>query len=296
MARTPTPVAAIASTAALLAALIAVSPAEGVPSHECSGARPGAVLVVPLASPIDPRPYPTFGFMFNGSDGHRYATTAGHVPLGLESGERTWGSGQGTVAFDVEGNRVGEFVYAINTRAEARPDPLPPGADLALIRVDGAGDIDNEVCGFGGPRGVDERIEAAVVSRSDPDVGEAIVAYVTLKAGIEGTEALIAELREHVANKIGKIARPHAIVLTDDLPKTRSGKIMRRLLRDVARAHQLGDVTTLANAEVVEEIRTLASTSRGIGLLHSTRGSTRGEISHKSLTIQTNRPYVGPVA
>ncbi len=101
--------------------------------------------------------------------------------------------------------------------------------------------------------------EAAVVARPDEDVGEAPVAYVTLKAGIEGNEALIAELREHVAKKIGKIARPHAIVLTDDLPKTRSGKIMRRLLRDIAHGRQLGDVTTLANAEVAEEIRTLAA-------------------------------------
>jgi len=101
--------------------------------------------------------------------------------------------------------------------------------------------------------------ESAVVSRPDPDVGEAIVAYVTLKGHIEGDESLIAELREHVAEKIGKIARPHAIVLTDDLPKTRSGKIMRRLLRDVAHGRDLGDVTTLANAEVVEEIRDLAT-------------------------------------
>ncbi len=101
--------------------------------------------------------------------------------------------------------------------------------------------------------------ESAVVSRPDPDVGEAIVAFVTLKSGLDGDEKLIAELREHVAKKIGKIARPHAIVLTDDLPKTRSGKIMRRLLRDVAHGRALGDVTTLANAEVVEEIRTLAA-------------------------------------
>jgi acetyl-CoA synthetase len=105
--------------------------------------------------------------------------------------------------------------------------------------------------------------EAAVVARPDPDVGEAPVAYVTLKAGNEGNEALIAELREHVARKIGKIARPHAIVLTDDLPKTRSGKIMRRLLRDIAHGRQLGDVTTLANAEVAEEIRSLAATAAG---------------------------------
>jgi acetyl-CoA synthetase len=102
--------------------------------------------------------------------------------------------------------------------------------------------------------------EAAVVSRPDPDVGEAIVAFVTLKAGREGDEALLAELRDHVATKIGKIARPHAIVFTDDLPKTRSGKIMRRLLRDVAHGRDLGDVTTLANYEVVEEIRGLAAT------------------------------------
>ena len=101
--------------------------------------------------------------------------------------------------------------------------------------------------------------EAAVVARPDEDVGEAPVAYVTLKSGVEGDEALIAELREHVARKIGKIARPHAIVLTDDLPKTRSGKIMRRLLRDIAHGRQLGDVTTLANAEVAEEIRSLAA-------------------------------------
>jgi acetyl-CoA synthetase len=103
--------------------------------------------------------------------------------------------------------------------------------------------------------------EAAVVSRPDSDLGEAIVAYVTLKSGVEGNENRIAELREHVGKKIGKIARPQAIVLSDDLPKTRSGKIMRRLLRDVARGRQLGDVTTLANAEVVEEIRSLAATA-----------------------------------
>ena len=102
--------------------------------------------------------------------------------------------------------------------------------------------------------------ESAVVSRPDPDVGEAIVAFVTLKAGVNGDEKLIAELREHVAKKIGKLARPHAIVLSADLPKTRSGKILRRLLRDVARGRALGDVTTLANAEVVEEIRSLAKT------------------------------------
>jgi acetyl-CoA synthetase len=96
--------------------------------------------------------------------------------------------------------------------------------------------------------------EAAVVSRPDEVIGEAIVAFVTLKQGIVGDEAVAQELREHVAAKIGKIARPHGIIFTPDLPKTRSGKIMRRLLRDVARGQPLGDVTTLANAEIVEKI------------------------------------------
>jgi acetyl-CoA synthetase len=96
--------------------------------------------------------------------------------------------------------------------------------------------------------------EAAVVSRPDDLVGEAIVAFVTLKSGYEGDDTMAEELRDHVAQMIGKIARPHGIIFTNDLPKTRSGKIMRRLLRDVARGRPLGDVTTLANAEIVDQI------------------------------------------
>jgi acetyl-CoA synthetase len=96
--------------------------------------------------------------------------------------------------------------------------------------------------------------EAAVVSRPDEVIGEAIVAFVTLKQGYVGDDAVAKELREHVSEKIGKIARPHGIIFTADLPKTRSGKIMRRLLRDVAHGRPLGDVTTLANAEIVEAI------------------------------------------
>jgi acetyl-CoA synthetase len=105
--------------------------------------------------------------------------------------------------------------------------------------------------------------EAAVVSKPDDIVGEAIVAFVTLKSGFTGDDVMAEELRDHVAQMIGKIARPHAIIFTSDLPKTRSGKIMRRLLRDVARGRPLGDVTTLANAEIVEQIRDLSSTSAG---------------------------------
>ena len=82
-----------------------------------------------------------------------------------------------------------------------------------------------------------------------------------MKSGYEGDEAVAAELRDHVAKKIGKIARPHGIIFTADLPKTRSGKIMRRLLRDVACGRPLGDVTTLANAEIVEQIHEMVDTS-----------------------------------
>jgi acetyl-CoA synthetase len=97
--------------------------------------------------------------------------------------------------------------------------------------------------------------EAAVVAKSDPQLGQAITAFVTLKATEEPSDAVAAELREHVATVIGKIARPQHIIFTEDLPKTRSGKIMRRLLRDVAEGRALGDVTTLANAEILEKIK-----------------------------------------
>jgi acetyl-CoA synthetase len=101
------------------------------------------------------------------------------------------------------------------------------------------------------------------VSRPHELKGEGIVAFVTLKGGVVGDEAMLQELREHVAKMIGPIAKPDNIIFTPDLPKTRSGKIMRRLLRDVARGNTLGDVTTLANAEIVEQIREKASTAAG---------------------------------
>ena len=102
--------------------------------------------------------------------------------------------------------------------------------------------------------------EAAVIGRSDKQTGQAIVAFVTLKGGAEGSPAMLIELREHVGKKIGKIAAPANIVFTPELPKTRSGKIMRRLLRDVAENRPLGDTTTLADPAVVSEIDRRAKT------------------------------------
>ncbi|MGZ8619043.1 MAG: acetate--CoA ligase [Actinomycetota bacterium] len=103
--------------------------------------------------------------------------------------------------------------------------------------------------------------EAAVVSRPDELKGEGIVAFVTLKGGYEADDATLKELRNHVAKVIGPIAKPDQIIFTPDLPKTRSGKIMRRLLRDVARGNVMGDVSTLANAEIVDHIREQAATA-----------------------------------
>jgi acetyl-CoA synthetase len=97
--------------------------------------------------------------------------------------------------------------------------------------------------------------EAAVVGKDDPVSGQAIFAFVTAKAGVETSDELAHQLREHVAKVIGPIARPKYLLFTPDLPKTRSGKIMRRLLRDVAEGRPLGDTTTLADSGVVESIR-----------------------------------------
>jgi acetyl-CoA synthetase len=94
--------------------------------------------------------------------------------------------------------------------------------------------------------------EAAVVGAPDPMTGQAVIAYVTLRGG---ADVGVGDLRQHVATEIGSIAKPKTIYLTPDLPKTRSGKIMRRLLRDIAAGHNLGDTTTLADAGVIDEIQ-----------------------------------------
>ena len=96
--------------------------------------------------------------------------------------------------------------------------------------------------------------EAAVVARPHEVKGEAIVAFVTLREGFSPSDELMGELGQHVRTKIGAIARPEAILFTAELPKTRSGKIMRRLLRDIAEGRALGDTTTLADPSVVQQL------------------------------------------
>ena len=108
--------------------------------------------------------------------------------------------------------------------------------------------------------------EAAVVGAADDVTGQGIVAFVILRGGVEegadGSEYITA-LRDHVAREIGPIAKPRQIMIVSELPKTRSGKIMRRLLRDVAENRSLGDVTTLADPHVMHLISTGLQTSSG---------------------------------
>ncbi len=102
--------------------------------------------------------------------------------------------------------------------------------------------------------------EAAVVGATDATTGQAVFAYVILRGGAEAT---VSDLRDHVAKEIGAIAKPKAIFITPDLPKTRSGKIMRRLLRDVAEGRNIGDTTTLADASIVDELQQRAAAGGG---------------------------------
>jgi acetyl-CoA synthetase len=97
--------------------------------------------------------------------------------------------------------------------------------------------------------------EAAVIGQHDEDTGQAIVAFVTLQGDLQGDEKTVEGIRETVAARIGKFARPKRIIWSDDLPKTRSGKIMRRLLRDIAEGRALGDVTTLRDPAVTEQLQ-----------------------------------------
>jgi acetyl-CoA synthetase len=96
--------------------------------------------------------------------------------------------------------------------------------------------------------------EAAAIGQQDEDSGQSVTAFVTLEGGRDGDDDLIAEIRDHVAHRIGKLARPKRIIWAEDLPKTRSGKIMRRLLRDIAEGRELGDVTTLRDPDVMSQL------------------------------------------
>jgi acetyl-CoA synthetase len=105
--------------------------------------------------------------------------------------------------------------------------------------------------------------EAAVIGQADEDTGQAIAAFVILEGDLEGNEELEREVRAEVARRIGKFSRPKRIIWTADVPKTRSGKIMRRLLRDIAEGRELGDVTTLREPGVMKELEAKFAAKEG---------------------------------
>ena len=114
--------------------------------------------------------------------------------------------------------------------------------------------------------------EAAVIGQHDEDTGQAIVAFVTLQGDLQGDEATVEGIRATVAERIGKFARPKRIIWADDLPKTRSGKIMRRLLRDIAEGRALGDVTTLRDPAVMAQLEERVKELQAAGGLAARRG------------------------
>ena len=99
--------------------------------------------------------------------------------------------------------------------------------------------------------------EAAVIGQADEDTGQSICAFVTLQGEDDGDERLEGQISDHVATRIGRFARPKRMIWAHDLPKTRSGKIMRRLLRDIAEGRELGDVTTLRDPDVMQRLEQL---------------------------------------
>jgi len=105
--------------------------------------------------------------------------------------------------------------------------------------------------------------EAATTAAPDPQTGQVPLCFVLLRGGFEPSDELAGELREWVGQKIGKIARPKAVIFSPDLPKTRSGKIMRRLLKDIAEGQPLGDTTTLRDPAIVEDIKRQADSILG---------------------------------
>ncbi len=151
--------------------------------------------------------------------------------------------------------KFGKEIYVVGDAARKDPD----GYFWVIGRVD-------DVINVSGHRMSTAEVESAIVShpkvaesavvgQADEDSGQAVCAFVTLEGDDDqGTDELVHEIREHVAKKIGKLARPKRIIWADDLPKTRSGKIMRRLLRDIAEGKELGDVTTLRDPDVVKTL------------------------------------------
>jgi acetyl-CoA synthetase len=222
----------------------------------------GQILITPLPgiTPMKPgsatRPFPGIAAEILNERGEKVGVGGGYLVL-----TRPWPAMMRTIYGDHERyvrqywGRWGESVYVTGDGAKRDED----GYFWLLGRVD---DVLNVAGHRVGTMEVESALvdhpsvaEAAVVGKPHEIKGQAIAAFVTVKDGIKATTELAAELKQHVVTKIGGIARPDEILFSADLPKTRSGKIMRRLLRDIAEGKALGDTTTLADPAAVARLK-----------------------------------------
>ncbi len=222
----------------------------------------GSILITPLPgiTPLKPgsasRPFPGLKPQIVTEAGEPVKVGGGYLVQ-----TRPWPSMLRTIYGDHDRfiatywNRWGRDVYVTGDGAKVDED----GYFWLLGRVD---DVLNVAGHRVGTMEVESALvdhqevaEAAVVGKEHEIKGQAVCAFVTLKEGVTASDDKLAELKQHVAKKIGAIARPDEIIWTADLPKTRSGKIMRRLLRDIAARKALGDVTTLADPTIVAKLR-----------------------------------------
>ena len=181
--------------------------------------------------------------MFGGAKGKFFVSVSGVCTFGQFDGSITDQRGD---SIDADFCTFGDHPI----EALSLGDPLERGTFLGPVTDQRAVDRFNEAVA-----------EAAVVGATDPTTGQGIVAFVILRADAEDGEGLVEGLRKHVVHEIGPLAKPRQIMVVKELPKTRSGKIMRRLLKDVAEHRELGDVTTLADPTVMNLISEELSTT-----------------------------------
>lgn len=230
----------------------------------------GAIMITTLPGAQDAKPG-IAGTPLPGIDAAVLDEDGNEVPpntQGLLSLRRPWPSMLRTLYRDDDRylstywSRLGRETYVVGDAAKMDDD----GYVSVIGRID-------DVLNVSGHRMSTAEIESAIVShelvaesavigQADEDTGQSVAAFVILQGDLEGTVELEADIREHVAVRIGKLARPKRIIWTDDLPKTRSGKIMRRLLRDIAEGRALGDVTTLRDPGVMEELQQLVASEQ----------------------------------
>jgi acetyl-CoA synthetase len=234
----------------------------------------GAIMISPLpgVTPTKPgsatRPLPGISAALYDSSGHELQHGSGLLVL-----TDPWPSMLRTLYGDDDRyvqtyfGQFGPRVYVVGDAARLDPDGYfwIVGRTDDVINVSGhrlsTAEVESAIVAH------EKVAEAAVVAQPDELTGQAIVAFVTLRSGEEGDQSVEAEIRDHVASRIGKLARPKRIIFAEDLPKTRSGKIMRRLLRDIAEGRELGDVTTLRDPGVMAELqRKVAGLSEEAGL------------------------------